>query len=91
MVEINGAQYENPYIKIATKDRAQLIHDAISYRMGFRSGAATERLAELMETPDGDFVFPHPAGIGFETWEDTIKGVTAYSVVEYDPSWVVAS
>ena len=79
---INNTEYTNPYIKIATRDMAELILDAISYRMNFSPTEPTTRLAELIPFEDG-FIFPHPAGTGFIEWEEVMKGVTSYTIIDY--------
>lgn len=91
MVEINGVQYEKPYITMGTEDRAKLTKDALSHRMGFHVGTGTTDLGEVIRTPDGKHAFPHPACVGFADWQTVIEGVTTYAVVEFDPTWLPTS
>ena len=85
MYTINGTDYTDPVMSFAASahDRAQMILDAISYRLGFLSGTSTVRLDELHEDTDGTWYFAHPITQTDPANMDTIlDGVTAYTVKE---------
>ena len=84
----NGTEYTDPVMSFAASshDRAQMVLDAISYRMGFLAGNATVRLDDLHEADDGTWYFTHPITQGptdDAEWMDSVMaGVTSYTVKE---------
>lgn len=97
MYKIGTNAYESPVMSFAasSRDRAQMCLDAISYRMPFRAGGATERLDDLHTAEDGTHFFTHPCTQGPVTQDDDgnsipdadwlepiLDGVTSYTVKE---------
>ena len=85
---IGNTTYTDPVMSFAASshDRAQMVLDAISYRMGFLAGNSTMRLDTLHEDTDGTWYFAHPITQGptdDAAWLDKVlEGVTSYTVKE---------
>lgn len=94
-IDIDGVLYEKPYMKFSSNEQAQLFLDAISYRMSFALGKYTERLAEVIQISETEFIIPHPLGVGYDNCEQVMCGLNCgdntnilYQVVEFNPEWV---